>query len=216
MIRNAFFVSILAHLILISSLSELNVNADKSYVKYVDSSDFSSVLKVRINSVKKVRVERFGLEKVGPETSELDPDPKNVLNAHGKDVTAVTEKRQLGIDQLPLLNSGMVEVVNIHDENVILDSYFKSTDVDMSVIPLHELRLDNKLPISSVDATWYLRIFVDQYGIVKEVLSLEAMQLELSDYSEVVARVEHMQFIPAKKNGVAVKSYIDVALEVPN
>lgn len=218
MIRNALFLSILAHLILIYSLNALNINADKLSINNTISSDLGHVLNVRLNVVKEIHAEHEVAKKVNVEKDRLNQDQPLRLQAHANNIKSVTKKKQLGTDLLPTLGAGIAHDTSVQNEAFSFDSYLKPTDVDMSIIPLYALRFNNDIETVSGPAgvPIYLRIFVDQHGVVKKVLSLEELPVQLSDYKKIVTNIEQTQFIPAKKNGVAVNSYIDVTLEPPN
>jgi len=93
-------------------------------------------------------------------------------------------------------------------------NYLKPSEVDITAIPLHELAIRNELKIDSTIITYHLRIFVDKNGEVNQVINWDDKTTTLASYAEVANQVKRMIFIPAKKNGVVVDSFIDIALEV--
>ncbi len=91
--------------------------------------------------------------------------------------------------------------------------YYKPSEVDMGAIPMHGIELSTMTSESKLLEVYQLRVFINKSGIVDLIVDLNADSVPQLFYSQVEMQVKKLTFIPAKKNGVEVDSYIDVALE---
>jgi hypothetical protein len=78
---------------------------------------------------------------------------------------------------------------------------------------LHGIEPPRQSSNSKLLVVYQLRIFIDKSGNVNQVVNLDRNNSEPLFYSEIVNQVKKLMFIPAKKNGVAVDSYVEVVLE---
>ena len=92
-------------------------------------------------------------------------------------------------------------------------SYLKPSDVDISAIPLQGIKPPAITFVNTLPKTYKVRIFINKNGAVDQVLNLSESDTTQTGYTDIEEQVRKLTFIPAKKVGDAVDSYIDIALE---
>ncbi|MDI1360753.1 hypothetical protein [Methylotenera sp.] len=93
-----------------------------------------------------------------------------------------------------------------------LKQYYKVSEVDMSAIPQHGI----ESPISEYKLleVYQLGVFINKNGSVDKVVNLIEGKKPQLFYTKIEEQVKNLTFIPAKKNGIEVDSYIEIALEM--
>lgn len=114
------------------------------------------------------------------------------------------------------LNRGLSQAQNDQSfsiSKVTQPHYFKSSEVDISAIPLHGVRPPILITINKLLEIYKIRVFINKNGIVDQVVNLNESNSVQINYSNIEEQIKELTFIPAKKEGVEVDSYIDIALE---
>lgn len=94
-----------------------------------------------------------------------------------------------------------------------LSAYLKPSDVDMRAIPMHGITPPIQVGVGQLLEVYRLRVFVNKRGNVERVINLDNSTSKQLFYADIERQVKELLFIPAKKEGLAVDSYIDIALE---
>lgn len=207
----AIFASVLLHIFLIANLTfPINTNPSKQDIDIALRKPHLSagVLQVRFSSL--VQPELLRLQ-TRPEAIKGTDDSVEVNVLSKNRLTTQIETSKIVLT-LPL--SHATENTDASGNENPLNQYLKPSDVDIRAIPLHGIELPRQASNIKLLVVYQLRIFVDKSGNVNQVVNLDRNNSEPLFYSEIVNQVKKLMFIPAKKNGVAVDSYVDVALEV--
>lgn len=205
----AILVSVLAHIFLIanlsfplnSSLSEHNIDID-----LIKPNMRAKVLQVGFSILDRPKLLRLERELTTVEyTNKIERTNNNTISINKPRTQEVLLKMSL-----PTLTQDSENSSNQYSIN----RYLKPSDVDIRAIPLHGISPPTPVSPNKLLVTYQFRVFINKSGIVDQVVNLDSNNTEQLFYSEIEAQVKKMVFIPAKKNGVEVDSYIEIALEV--
>lgn len=205
----ALVVSALAHVILIVNLTFINSNFFESNIEteLTTSNLSTSVLQVGFSVLSKPKPLSIQ-NKLEPMDQGENKEDRFAQFGTSRKVQLEPKIRELG---LPVNEV----TTNISKSGTELKNrqYYKSSEVDMSAIPIHGIEPPTTTSESKLLEVYQLRVFINKNGIVDQVVNLNANSAPQLFYSQVEVQVKNLSFIPAKKNGVEVDSYIDIALE---
>lgn len=188
----SLLVSILVHFCLILSLKP-NANLDLSKESKLHQPNLNTIV---------LQVGFSALE--APEPEGLAVSPKVIEQGIDKKI----DENKLSKSELENKATGAT------GNQSSLNRYLKPSDVDITAIPFGAIAIPSKSRINGLVERYQLRVFVDRNGVVSSVVSLDKLTAEQLFYSEIETQVKKMLFMPAKKNGVVVDSFIDIALEL--
>ncbi|MDO9281180.1 MAG: hypothetical protein Q7T88_02215 [Methylotenera sp.] len=212
----AVLVSVLAHLFLIANLNlATNTNFTKQNIdtELAKPSLSTNVLQVGFlifSQPKLLRLER---------ELALTEHPQYLENANKNDDINASAKISHENQIKPLKKKLELPVIKVAQNQLgssndsLLNHYLKPSDVDITAIPVYGIEPPIQTSTNKLLVVYQLRIFIDKNGSVDEIVNLDIGNSEQIFYAEIEARVKKLVFIPAKKNGVEVNSYIDIALE---
>jgi hypothetical protein len=204
----AIFTSVLVHVFLIANLTfPINTNLSKQDIDLRKPNLSAGVLQVRFSSLVRPKLLRL---QTRPEATKDTDDSVDVNVLSKNRLTNQTETSKTVLT-LPLSNA--IENTDASGNGNPLNQYLKPSDVDIRAIPLHGIEPPRQSSNSKLLVVYQLRIFIDKSGNVNQVVNLDRNNSEPLFYSEIVNQVKKLMFIPAKKNGVAVDSYVEVVLE---
>lgn len=206
----AIFASVLVHVFLIINLAfpvKTNLSQQDVDLDLKKPNLSANVLQVRFSTL--VRLELLRLE-TNPEATKY-ADESADINELAKNRPATQLEVSKLVLTLPL--SHATENTDASGNKTPLNQYLKPGDVDIKAIPLHGIEPPKQTGNSKLLVAYQLRIFVDKNGNVNQVVNLDRSNSAQIYYLEIVGQVKNLLFIPAKKNGVAVDSYVEVSLE---
>lgn len=205
----ALVVSALVHVILIVNLKFINSNFSESNI--------NAELNIPNLSTSVLQVGFLALGK----TTTLPA--QNKLELVGQDKSKKYEYSQFEHNKKVLLEHEITEQalpLNNAPENITNTSakfankqYYKPSEVDISAIPMHGIELPRTTSAIKLLEIYKLRVFINRNGTVDHVVNLNKDVVSQLFYTQVEEQVKNLTFIPAKKNGVEIDSYIDIALE---
>jgi hypothetical protein len=102
---------------------------------------------------------------------------------------------------------------NTSNSKIAQQQYFKPSEVDIRAIPVHGIEPPIPTTVNKLLVAYNLRVFINKNGYVDQVVNLSEDNTEQINYSNIEEQIKKLTFIPAKKNGVEVDSYIEIALE---
>jgi hypothetical protein len=205
----AIFASLLVHAILIFNLTFFNST------NVLKRNFFEGELTTPNLSVPVLQVGFLVLSKPKNLSMENKKTPIAFSENSGK-IYAVVEnshkvqmKPQESNQGLPLTPTDK----NISNSNVTQLQYFKPNEVDISAIPVRGIEPPIPITVNKLLAVYKMRVFINKNGSVDQVLNLNQDDTEQIFYSNIEEQIKKLTFIPAKKNGIEVDSYIEIALE---
>lgn len=108
---------------------------------------------------------------------------------------------------------GLKQVTPVELKNESGELYLSSKDVDIQALPMNNIDA-SMLPAAMQNTQVKLRLYIDELGKVVRIEPIksqlyqdQALEAALSD------RLTHISFTPAKRNGLDVKSYQEVAYD---
>ncbi|MDI1298851.1 hypothetical protein [Methylotenera sp.] len=208
-ILTALVVSALMHVALVLNLKFINCNLSKYNIKAeLTAPNLSTdVLQVGFLVLSQPKPQSIQNE------LELTGHDRNKEETHAQFERSQEVQLEPEIIEHGLpLNNATVNTSNSGDK-LTNKQYYKSSEVDMSAIPIHGIEQPTMLSGSKLLEVYQLRVFISKNGIVDRVVNLNKDRDSQLFYSQVEEQVKNLTFIPAKKNGVAVDSYIDITLE---
>ena len=99
------------------------------------------------------------------------------------------------------------------DVESMLGTFLKPADVDTKAAPLKAVEIPIRLGESRLLASLSFRVYVDKFGDTQKVVSLDENAASQIFYDEIHTQLLQIKFIPAKKLGQEVDSYLDVIFE---
>lgn len=213
----AVLVSVLVHVFLIVNLTfTINTNLTKQYIGTVLARPnlSANVLQVGfliLSQPKLLRLERelAITEYAKPFENSNKSDEINALAKNRHEIQIESLKKEFG---LPLIK--VTQNVPSSGNDNPLNHYLKPSDVDITAIPVHGIEPPTPTSINKLLVVYQLRIFINKNGSVDQVVNLDRSTTEQLFYAEIEAQVKKLVFIPARKNGAEVDSYIEIALEI--
>ncbi|MDO9051623.1 MAG: hypothetical protein Q8N02_07735 [Methylotenera sp.] len=213
----AVLVSVLIHVFLIANLNlAINTNFTKQNIDTElakPSLRKNNVLQVGFLILSPPKLLRLERELALTEHSQYLENANNNddINAsakisHENQIKPLKKKLEL-----PVIKVAQNQLGSSNDS--LLNHYLKPSDVDITAIPVYGIEPPIQTSTNKLLVVYQLRIFIDKNGSVDEIVNLDISNSEQIFYAEIEARVKKLVFIPAKKNGVEVNSYIDIALE---
>ena len=205
----SLLVSILLHAILILNLNFSISNHYKAGVKSESSTNNLNTSVLKVGFLVLVQPKQL-YEKSKSEQRKTEEnahvEPEQFVNS--QKIQVESQDSELGIvsDNFVANNPEAGDDIN----NV---KYFKSNEVDIDAIPLHGIESNVSSNTNKLLEVYKLRIYINRYGGVDRVINLNTDMTTRLFYSEVEMQVKSLTFIPAKKNGVEVDSFIDIFLE---
>lgn len=201
--RYALFISIFVHLLLI-----FNIDLDSDKQHKLSQSNLSARL---------VQVRLSNLELFQQGNSQANTiDSKKFSNGDIQKTSPYekSEAKPIRQTQQTEVISHLFSTANKGNDENLYAAYLKPDDVDIVAMPLRELEISNNQRVNPIIFTYHLRIYIDKNGEVEHLVNLDNSTAKLASYAEVASQIKKMTFIPAKKNGVVVDSYIDISLEI--
>lgn len=137
-------------------------------------------------------------------------DRSNIIDTANAQQGAATFTKQ-SRSQLNFLSKSTQSDLNDTLEDG-LKQYFKVSEVDISAIPMHGI--ESPINAAAIFEVYKFRVFINKSGGVDKIVNLNETEMPQLFYLEVEDQLKALTFIPAKKNGAEVDSYIDIALEM--
>ncbi|MDP2229725.1 hypothetical protein [Methylotenera sp.] len=194
----------------------INTNLNKQYIdtelaKPNLSANVFQVGFLILSQPKLLRLERelAITEYAKPLENSNKSDDINLLAKNRHDIQIEPMKKELGLPLITLTKN----TLSSGNED-LLSRYLKPSDVDITAIPLHGIEPPMPTSINKLLVVYQLRIFINKNGNVDQVVNLDRGNTEPLFYAEIEAQVKKLEFIPARKKGVEVDSYIEIALEI--
>jgi hypothetical protein len=204
----ALFASLLVHAIIIFNLTFLN-NTDvftRNFEHELNTPNLSApVLQVGflvLSKPKDLPVEN----KQSPIALSERSDNVYALVGNNHKVQVKPQEPHQG---LPLTENAK----NTSNSKITQQQYFKPSEVDIRAIPVHGIEPPIPTTVNKLLVAYTLRVFINKNGYVDQVVNLSKDNVEQIFYSNIEEQIKKLTFIPAKKNGVEVDSYIEIALE---
>ena len=207
----AILVSVLVHILLIANL-KFPINTDLSK-QDVD-------IELREPNLGAIVLQVGFLNLASPERELVTTGYVNTLEYSKKsgDINTLPNNRHIVRKESSKIDIGlstmsMTQNAPFSGNKNLQVQYLKSNNVDIRAIPVHGIELPTPTGSSKLLLVYQLRVFINKNGNVEQVVNLDKNNTKQLFYAEIEAQVKKLIFIPAKKNGVEVNSYIDIALE---
>lgn len=202
----ALFASLLVHVILIFNLTLFNNTG-------VSTESFKGELTTPNLNVPILQVGFLVLSEPKDEPLEIKPSPIE-LGTNSNPLIEHIYKTQIKSQELnPNLPLTVSNNNNSHSK-ITQQQYFKPSEVEIRAIPVHGIAPPIPTTVNKLLVVYKIRVFINKNGFVDQVVNLNKDNTEQIFYSNIEEQIKKLEFIPAKKNGIEVDSYIDIALEL--
>ncbi|WP_176992774.1 hypothetical protein [Collimonas sp. OK242] len=93
-------------------------------------------------------------------------------------------------------------------------TFLPSSEMDLGAVPVSEPDSQFLVGVKSSGSPIRLRLYVDKYGVVKDIRVLQADDADGLAVERLVAMFYATAFIPARREGMDMSSYMDIELHI--
>lgn len=93
-------------------------------------------------------------------------------------------------------------------------TFLPSSEMDLGAVPVSEPDSHFLAGVKSSGSPIRLRLYVDKYGVVKDIHVLQADDTDGVAVERVLAMFYATPFIPARREGIDMSSYMDIELNI--
>ncbi|SFC61778.1 hypothetical protein SAMN04515619_11066 [Collimonas sp. OK412] len=93
-------------------------------------------------------------------------------------------------------------------------TFLPSSEMDFGAVPVSEPDSHFLVGVKNSGSPIRLRLYVDKYGVVKDIHVLQADDMDGLAVEHLVAMFYATTFIPARREGVDMSSYMDIELNI--